>query len=142
MSMHFLIADRDPRVRDECRRFLVARGYSANVAGNDLQCLELIQQQVPSVLLLDVDLLGNGSESILECLKSHSSPEHIVVLLTDGQTTRSLPEHLRSLVAGRLVRPQTLQEMEHFIDQLHATIDVDHVCGMSSDPLAVERVYQ
>jgi len=141
MSVHFLIADRDPRVRDECRRYLIARGYSVEVAANDLQCIKQIQQKAPSALVLDADLLWNGGEGVLEWIKSQASPEKIVVLLTDGHTSRSLPEHLRSLVAGRLERPQTLQEMAHFIDQLQGMIDIDHVCGVPSDPLAVERVY-
>jgi DNA-binding NtrC family response regulator len=142
MSVHFLIADRDPRVREECRRYLIARGYSAAAAADELQCIEQIQQKTPSVLVLDAGLLGNGGESVLEWLTSWPSPERIVVLVTDGHTTRPLPEHLRSLVAGRMERPQTLHEMERFINQLHELIDDDRVDGMSSDPLAVARVYQ
>ncbi len=142
MSVHFLIADRDPRVREECRRYLCARGYSAEAAANDLQCIELIQQKVPSVLVLDAELLWNGSENVLEWLGSQQSPGRIVVLVTDGHTRTPLPEHLRSLVAGRLERPQTLHEVEQFISQLHELIDDDRIGGMTSDPLAVARVYQ
>ena len=141
MSIPYLIADHDPRVREVCRRYLVARGYSAAVASNDLQCIEQIQQKVPSVLVLDADLLWNGSESVLEWLRSQSSQEQFIVLLTDGHATRQLPEHLRSLEAGRLERPHTLQDMEHFVDQLQNMIDIDQVCRMSFDPLAVVRVY-
>lgn len=142
MSAHILIADRDPRIRYECCRFLCSRGYSADVAANEAQCLEQIHRQTPSVLVLDADLLWNDSNGLLEWLRTQSLPEQMVVLLTGGHSVPPLPPHLQSLVAGRLDRPQSLPEIQRLIDQLQELIADEHVCHVPSDPLSVVRVYQ
>lgn len=137
MSLEFLIADRDPLVRDECQRALVVRGHSVEVAANDRECVQRLQQTPPSVLVLDLDLVADTGEDMQGLIHRQLSAERLVVLLTDGHDPRPWSPHLRSLVAGRLPRPRTLLEVDHLADQLHELIEDDANSDLAAPPLSV-----
>jgi DNA-binding NtrC family response regulator len=140
-SARFLIADRDPHVREGCRRFLTARGFEADVAGNGRQCLERIRELCPTVLVLDPEILWGGGDGVLEWLCEQQPLSPMTVLLTDGHTRHSMPEHAQRLVAVRLERPLGIHDLEHFVDRIEQEAAQGCLECPDQPPLAVERVY-
>lgn len=137
MSLEFLIADRDPLVRDECQRALVVRGHSVEVAANDRECVQRLQQTPPLVLVLDLELVADTGQDMLGLVHRQLSADRLVVLLTDRHDPRPWSPHLRSLVAGRLPRPRTLQEVEQLVDRLHDLIEDEANSALAARPLSV-----
>lgn len=141
MSTRFLIADRDPVIREGCRRYLTARGFEVATVGNALQCHECLQQTAPEVLILDPDLLWGGGDGILDCFLDRVSSRAMVVILVNGHSHHRLPDHLQAVITGRLDRPQGLHELEHFVDRIETLVPTEWSEGRAESPLAVERIY-
>lgn len=118
MTTQVLIADRDPVVRDHCRRCLAAHGYDASLAADALQCIEQLRTWSPDLLVLDPDILWGGGEGVLEWLREVQPVKPVRVVMTDGHCQRTLPEDLQSLVTDRLERPTCLAELPAFVHQL------------------------
>jgi DNA-binding NarL/FixJ family response regulator len=114
----FLIADRDPLVREECRRCLAARGFEVYVAADALQCLEQLREHAPSVLVLDPHIAWGGGDGVLEWLQDEAPLHSLVVYLFDGQSAGSVPDRLRRLVAGQLQRPCGLHDLFQLVNRL------------------------
>lgn len=114
----FLIADRDPAIREECRRFLAAHGHEVDVAADGLQCIERLRQMAPTLLALDPELLWGGGAGVLEWLREEAPFTPLTVLLIDGQGSAGIPKRVKDRVAGCLERPRNLMELAKFVNRL------------------------
>lgn len=118
MTSQILIADRDPVIRNHCRRCLAAHGYDAYVAADALQCVEQLQSWSPDLLVLDPEILWGGGEGVLDWLRQMQPMRPVKIILTDGHCQSALPSELQKLVADRLERPTGLTELTGFVHQL------------------------
>jgi DNA-binding response OmpR family regulator len=139
MSPRFLIADRDPTVREECRRYLAARGYEVDVAADGLQCIALLRATSPTVLVLDPEILGGGGDGVLDWLCDEAPLAPFTVLLINGQACGRIPERLHSMVAGRLERPRGLRELVQFVNRLEDEAWRIRDAGCHFAPVPAER---
>jgi DNA-binding NtrC family response regulator len=114
----FLIADRDPRVREECRRFLAAHGHDVRVAADALQCLAHLQEGWPTVLVLDPKIAWGGGAGLLEWLRDEMPRARITIVLANGDAIEDIPEELQPLVAAQVPRPSGLKELLRFVTRL------------------------
>jgi CheY-like chemotaxis protein len=141
MNTRFLIADRDPVVREDCRRCLSKRGHEVDVAANGLQCIDRLRMSCPTVLVLDPDIPWGGGDGVLEWLSREEPLNPLVVVLTNGHSQVHLPDRLLKLVTARLERPRALCELSDFVNRLEDT--VTHVAAPAEhfSSLAVERSF-
>jgi len=113
-----LIAERDPAIREECRRCLAARGFEVEVAADGLQCVEQLRTTSPTVLVLDPEILWGGGDGVLDWLCDEAPLAPFTVFLIDGHADGRIPERLHKMVAERLERPRGLRELVQFVNRL------------------------
>lgn len=118
MTAQILVADHDPLVREQCRRFLVARGYDVAVAADGLQCIHQLQSCSPDLLLLDPQILWGGGPGVLEWLTTEEPVKPLNVILTEELREGRLPRRLCGKAVKQLQRPSGLSTMLDFVGQL------------------------
>jgi DNA-binding NtrC family response regulator len=124
MDDDFLIVDRDPMVRECCRKCLAARGYRVSVAADALQCLHQIQQSAPDILVIDPDVPWGGGQGVIDYLIHDHLGHRPAIVLADGGSQNTLPPDLRKHVSARLQRPSSLAEMTSFVDELESLFEL------------------
>lgn len=120
MKARFLITDHDPRIADETRRCLVSRGHEVSVATNALQCLELLREQAPTVLVLDPELLWGGGAGVLEWLIEEEPLMPPTVVVADGHGCCRLPDRFHAWIDARVERPTSLPDLLRYVNQLES----------------------
>jgi len=82
-----LLATDDDRVRSAGHDHLTAQSYVVATAGGGVECVALLQEFTPDVVVLDSDLLWGGADGVLEHLRTWDGPSVPTVLLTSPFTT-------------------------------------------------------
>ncbi|MBN8906823.1 MAG: response regulator [Rhodospirillales bacterium] len=104
-----LIANPDRDARDHLCRSLSREGCRVYVAGEGLQCLRLLHELQPDLLVLDLELRWGGADGVLALMSEDPLLRHIPVAITSSvpQTVsfnRPLP-----LVACAPAKPYLVQ---------------------------------
>jgi len=76
-----LIVDDDENICSICRRILEENGYTVRVAADGRKGLELIEQSIPDLLLLDLNLLERTGPELLRTIRERNL-KILVVLIT------------------------------------------------------------
>lgn len=77
---HILIADDERAIADIIRFNLVKEGYQVSIAGDGMQCLQMIEEKEPDLLLLDVMMpKKDGFEVLAELRQQYNFP---VIMIT------------------------------------------------------------
>jgi CheY-like chemotaxis protein len=76
-----LLATDDDRLRAAAHDHLTDHGYAVATAAGGVECVGVLGEFVPDVILLDADLLWGGADGVLEHLRGGSGPGVPVVLL-------------------------------------------------------------
>jgi CheY-like chemotaxis protein len=76
-----LLAVGDDRSRSGGRAYLTARGYAVATATGGVECVALLDELSPDVLVLDADLLWGGANGVLAYLRARGDRPVPVVLL-------------------------------------------------------------
>jgi DNA-binding NtrC family response regulator len=124
MHDEFLIVDRDPLIRECCRKCLQARGYRVSVAADGLQCLEQLRKNPPDILVLDPDVLWGGGEGIIDYVVHDHLGHPPFIVLADGRSRPIVMPELRRQIAARLERPSGLDQLDSFVDELEVLHNV------------------
>lgn len=88
MKPTVLIAESDRELCDIFRKFLTKAGYEVATAADGLDCLGKLRQQMPAVLVLDLELRWGGGEGVLAWLREEDVGSTVSVILT---TTAASP---------------------------------------------------
>jgi len=120
MKASVLIVDHDPRIADATRRCLTARGCHVVSATTGLQCLEQLTKMEPSVVVLDPDILWGGADGVLECL-AWDDDIHPMVVIANSPGSKAIPERYTDRIDLRIQRPDSLESLVRFANQLEAT---------------------
>lgn len=117
--MRVLLADTDEVHLEIVQSFLWDRGHEAEIATDALECLSILREFLPDVLVLDRDLLWGGSEGVLAALQDDPLlPETPVILTTDGDLEEPLVG-LARLPLACLVKPYRLGDLLWRINTAH-----------------------
>jgi DNA-binding response OmpR family regulator len=109
--MRVLLADADEVHLEIVQSFLWDRGHEAEIATDALECLSILREFLPDVLVLDRDLLWGGSEGVLAAMHNDPLlPEISVVLTTDGELEEPLIG-LARLPLACLAKPYRLGDL-------------------------------
>jgi len=63
--MRILITDGDKNFREQAQAFLLQRGHDARVAADGLDCVDILRNFVPEILVLNCDLLWGGYQGVM-----------------------------------------------------------------------------
>lgn len=78
-TIHVLVVDDDPDVRELLNDYLSEHGYSVEQAEDGKSARQQLEKQVPNVVLLDVGLPGEDGLSIARYLREHYDIGIIIV---------------------------------------------------------------
>lgn len=91
---------------------LVSSGYKVFIADNGEEGLKLVQQESPSLILLDLMLPGMSGWDVLMALKAAKNLRKIPVIIMTAAITEGDEFRIRSMrTAGHLVKPFSVDEM-------------------------------
>lgn len=88
-----LVVDDEPQICELLQRFLSLRGYRVRVAPDGTQALAAVEQEVPQLLVLDMNMPGMNGVEVLRKLRAKQYAGG-VILLTSGQDDNLLQEAL------------------------------------------------
>ena len=90
MRPTILVVDDDPQFRELYQSVLRFEGYDVTGASDGLGALQVIEEQLPSLVILDLDMPRVDGWSVLRELAAHESTRSIPVIIVTGlDVTRS-----------------------------------------------------
>jgi DNA-binding response OmpR family regulator len=95
MSAAVLIVEDDPKTADLVRLYLEREGFTAHIARDGRDALELARRTRPAIVLLDVMLPGLDGLEVCRLLRSDSD---VGIIMVSARTTE--PDILRGLELG------------------------------------------
>lgn len=88
-----LVVDDEPQICELLKRFLSLRGYRVRAVPDGPQALAAVEQEVPQLVVLDVNMSGMNGVEVLRKLRAKKYGGG-VILLTTGQDDKLLQEAL------------------------------------------------
>jgi DNA-binding response OmpR family regulator len=111
-----LIVEDEANIRRFVAANLSARGYQVTEAGDAEQGLKIMQDQKPSVLILDIRLPGMSGWDLLEEMAANPSMASIpVIVMTASVTNVRFGETSYKNVDSWLVKPVSVHELIHAV---------------------------
>jgi len=109
-----LVADDEHSICQAFSDFLVTAGYTPLVAGNGEEVLEIMRDEMPEMIFLDVQMPGmNGLEVLAEIREEH--PEIPVVIMTAFGTMHTAIEAVRLGAFDYLGKPLELSQIRQLL---------------------------
>lgn len=111
-----LVVDDDPQLRKSFERILSSQGYVVKTAPTAEAAIEIVRQNVPDLVIMDVRLPGmNGLEGFEEIKKIE--PKLPVIIMTAYGTTETAIEATKRGAFDYILKPFDIPEMLKMIDQ-------------------------
>jgi len=127
---HVLLAIRPSLTRSEYRGALIHRGFHVSVANDREQCLRILEESAPDVLVLEADLPQGGGDSVLEVVHERLESQGVPVFVLATQQSRSSTYRLaRFKISNLVVGPVSAENLADRVAGLAAerrklTVDV------------------
>lgn len=80
-----LVVEDDSWQAEYIARQLERAGYRVQVAAHALQAIEVIDQQLPDIIILDMFLPGANGVTLLHEIRSHADLAHIPVIVCSAE---------------------------------------------------------
>jgi two-component system response regulator AtoC len=106
-----LIVDDDSQIRRTLDKVLRSWGYGCVEAGTIAEAERRFAEEIPGVILLDIDLPDGSGLDLLTKLKEQS-PETIVIMITGDVNVDNTIEALRGGAHDFIGKPISLQELQ------------------------------
>jgi DNA-binding NtrC family response regulator len=85
MKPNAVICDRDAKTHEACGRLFADYDFDAHTADGGVECVTLVRDIEPSLLVLDVDALWGGVDGVLDCLDYDSSKPVLPLVVVTGR---------------------------------------------------------
>ncbi len=123
-ALHLLIVDDEEAARYGMRRALSTLGYNISEAGSAEAARALIKQQVPDLILLDVNLPGMSGLDFLRELQGANGNGPLVVIITAHGSERMAVEAVKGGAYDYLAKPFELDDLRLVIKNAAETIEL------------------
>lgn len=112
MSIHVLIADPDEYLLDNFRAYLERCGFEVSTAATGLECLEMLRESSPDVLVIEPSILWGGGDGVLTMMHEESDiPLIPVIVLTYGRDRGMLYRLAPFKIDDYQVKPISSQQL-------------------------------
>lgn len=85
MAKSVLIVEDEPQIREILRRQLEISGYTSRGVATGEEALEIVAQEPPDVIVLDINLPGMSGFEMLETLRKNPDTARIGVVMLTAQ---------------------------------------------------------
>ena len=118
---HILVVDDEPHVREAVQRVLEREGYQVTTVADGETALDLISQQKPDVVLLDIIMPGISGREVCQKIRQSAANPHIIYFSgirppTDAEDLERLHYEADSF----LPKPATVKEI---VSRVHAVLE-------------------
>ncbi len=120
--MRVLITGADETFLEILQSYLWDRGHETEIATTGLECMAIVREFVPEVLVLGDELLWGGCDGVLALMgESFALVPKSVILISENRHYRSLPLGLRWSIVKILHKPFRLGDLTACIDDANRT---------------------
>ena len=114
-SAHILVVDDEEDIREFARRALEPEGYRVSAASSGPEALDLIRQETPDVVVLDLKMPGMNGPAVLKEIraKHRSLPVIVITGYPDSDMVMEVLRHAPVLMLPKPVDPEPLVEAVH-----------------------------
>lgn len=113
-----LICEDEPALR-ELIRVSLQGGYSFAEADDGIECLELVREVQPDVVILDLLMPGRNGLEVLSELRSDERLAAIPVVVLTAQPT-SVEDAIRAGASSVMIKPVTVDEINAAVEDVLA----------------------
>ena len=131
MAARILIAEDNAEIRALISSILVEEGHKVSVATNGQQALDLMMEDAPDVLILDIMMPQMDGYTVLKEIKSSGIRESMKILVLTAKTSES------DWVRGYKLGADAYITKPFDIDEL--TGQVEELLSMTKDQLRLRR---
>ncbi|MBS1809813.1 MAG: response regulator [Acidobacteria bacterium] len=111
-----LVVDDDPMIRWTLSEALQQWGYELTEADSTTKALEIVQQDFPDIMLLDINLPdGSGLELLRNIKQAH--PQTFVIMMTGEVIVENTISALRGGADDFIGKPVSLEELQFALKQ-------------------------
>jgi two-component system, OmpR family, phosphate regulon response regulator PhoB len=107
-----LIVDDEYGIAEMSAELLSYLGYAARTASDGASALTSVDQAPPDLILLDVMMPVVSGIDVLLTLKADARHRAIPVVMMSAAGAEVVPDELRPLIAGFLLKPFTFDELK------------------------------
>lgn len=107
--VHVLVVDDDEWLASEYARTLNAAGMAVSHANNAIEAIEVINNKLPTCIVLDLFMPGPNGLVLLHELQSHSDLSHIPIVLITNAANDIAHDVLRSYGVVQILDKATMQ---------------------------------
>ncbi|MBL7119586.1 MAG: PAS domain S-box protein [Dehalococcoidia bacterium] len=119
ITPNILIVDDDPKVRKTLSDILNAKGYAPTTAGQGKTALDMVKEQAPDVILIDLKLEDMPGLEVMAKIRKHS-PGTECIVLTGYATQASAIEAVNLGAYGYVQKPC---DMDQLLAMIHRAIE-------------------
>jgi DNA-binding NtrC family response regulator len=116
LDPHVLVVEDEPRMRELLQRVLAGWGFDAAVARSAEEATKLAEARPPDVVVLDLNLPGEGGIDWLRRLRQ-TRPKVQAIILTGFASIAAAKEAIHLDVVEFLTKPAHLGELEQALDR-------------------------
>lgn len=121
MTHQILIADDEPNIVISLEYLMRREGYAVRVARDGQEALDLVMQEVPDLILLDVMMPRKTGFEVLETLRARPQWENVrVIMLTAKGRETDVAKGLALGANAYMTKPFSTQELVTRVAQLLA----------------------
>lgn len=112
MTATLLIAENDPTLAELYRQHFIESGYRVLTASDGSECLAIIRNESPAVLVAALEMPWNVGRGLVDCLREESRHRPIPsVILTGFAPHAHVPDWTEPFLLRYLVKPVAISEL-------------------------------
>src|SRR5258706_2932522 len=116
---HVLIVDDSPSVRRVVGNMLKQHGWEIQVARDGVEALEMITQETPAAVLLDIEMPRMDGYELMATVRAQEQYRTLpIVILTPRAATKHQQRAMQLGASGYLVKPYQDEEMLNILNAL------------------------
>ena len=128
--MRILVVDDEGIVLDSCRRILEPEGYEVISVASAGEAITAVEQENPSLLIVDIKMPGNDGIYLVRELKK--GKRAVPVILMSGYSTEETVAQAEAIGASRFIaKPFTPREL---LETVTAVIQKEVIDGNDKSP--------
>lgn len=134
MKPRLLATDRDSAFLEIYQHYFPNFGFEVATASDGLECLELLRDFVPDILILGLELLWGGADGVLAIVREEPEMRTIpVVLAVDGRIRSKALKHVLPSVVRFLRKPFRSRDLRAVV-KTALQARADRLVAGASDP--------
>ncbi len=115
---YLLIVDDNASVRRLLFEIISDEGYMVETAGSGTETIQMVNSNMPSLILLDVKMPGMSGLETLEKLKAHAPGIPVIMMTAYSEMDACQEAKTRGLVREYLKKPFEIDELRFLIKNI------------------------